>query len=259
MSTSCTVIIGAVELLEALRQGADDEGEVLEFGDHEPLKAIEAITSRRPNVIAVERLFAATSRGAALINRIKADPGLTESEIRVVSVDGTYRVSPRRTPVARPAPHAAKPAAPPAAAQTEVAIVETTPVPVAPAVEPPAAPQSLDYRGTRRSPRFRMVAGTEAQLDGTLVKIVDLSTHGAQLLCPMPLKPQQKVRMALADDLGNTRFSATVAWAFFEMPKGELPRYRAGVEFKDAEPRAVDAFCRRHVLKGSVEGARGKG
>src|SRR5918992_3770023 len=102
MTTPCTVIIGAIELLETLRECAAENTEVLEFGDHEPLKALEAITARRPKVIAVERLFAATSRGAALINRVKADPELTQAEIRVVSVDGTYRVSPRRKSV-RPA------------------------------------------------------------------------------------------------------------------------------------------------------------
>src|SRR3989337_2381221 len=98
MSRPCTVIVGAIELLEALRQSAAP-GEVLTFSDSEPLKALEAITTRQPNVIALERLFAATSRGAALINRIKADPALAGVEIRVVSVDGTYRVSRRRTPV----------------------------------------------------------------------------------------------------------------------------------------------------------------
>lgn len=92
-----------------------------------------------------------------------------------------------------------------------------------------------------------MVEGTEVQIDGALAKIVDLSTHGAQILCPTPLKPQQKVRMVLADDLGNVKVSATVAWASFEIPKG-VSRYRAGVEFKDAEPKAVDAFCKRHKV-----------
>src|SRR5262245_35641050 len=96
MSTPCSVVIGAAELLETIRQNVPDDSEVLTFSDMEPLKALEAITARRPQVIALERLFAATSRGAALINRIKADPSLTNAEIRVVSADGTYRVSPRR-------------------------------------------------------------------------------------------------------------------------------------------------------------------
>jgi hypothetical protein len=243
MSTPCTVIIGATELLETLRECAAENTEVLEFGDHEPLKALEAITARRPKVIAVERLFAATSRGAALINRVKADPDLTDAEIRVVSVDGTYRVSPRRK-AARPASKSRAPEPTPVAAIEVSAEPDQADEDVT-APESSEAAQNLDYRGTRRAPRFRMVEGTEVQVDGALAKIVDLSTHGAQILCTMPLKPQQKVRMVLADDLGNVKLSATVAWASFEIPKG-VSRYRAGVEFSDAEPKAVAAFCKRH-------------
>ena len=249
MSTPCTVIIGALELLDALQQSAASSGEVLTFSDSEPIKALEAISARKPDVISLERLFAATSRGAALINRIKADPALSASEIRVVSIDGTYRVSPRRT-VATPAPPAVV---------TTAATEAPSPVPVEIAIEPvetvedaPAAPlpaQNLDYRGTRRAPRIRMADGTEAQVDGALATVVDLSTYGAQILCPVPLKPQQIIRMVLADDLGMVKFAAAVAWAFFEIPKG-VSRYRAGIEFKDAESKAVDAFGKRHAKKG---------
>jgi hypothetical protein len=46
------------------------------------------------------------------------------------------------------------------------------------------------------------------------------------------------------------KFAATVAWAFFEIPKG-VSRYRAGIEFsKDAESKAVDAFRKRHARRG---------
>lgn len=228
MSTPCIVIIGALELLDALQQSVASTGEVLTFSDTEPLKAIEAITARKPDVISLERLFAATSRGASLINRIKADPALTACEIRVVSIDGTYRVSPRRN-----IPMSAPPAA----------------VPIAGPPAPPAPARNLDYRGTRRAPRVRMADGTEAQVDGALATVVDLSTYGAQILCPTPLKPQQKIRVVLADDLGMVKFAATVAWAFFEIPKG-VSRYRAGIEFTDAESKAVDAFGKRHAKKG---------
>jgi CHASE2 domain-containing sensor protein len=241
MSTPCTVIIGAAELLDALRESAAADGDVLAFSDSDALKALDEITARQPSVIGLERLFAATSRGAALINRIKADPALMHAEVRVLSVDGTYRVSPRRTRARRMA--SAPTVQEPASATTDVVIETVAP----PAAEAPAPAQNLDYRGTRRAPRFRMVEGTEMQVDGALAKIVDLSTHGAQILCPNPLKPQQKLRMVLADDLGNVKFSATVAWASFEIPKG-VPRYRAGVEFIDAEPKAVEAFCRRHRI-----------
>ncbi len=63
-----------------------------------------------------------------------------------------------------------------------------------------------------------MAEGTEAQVDGAMVTVVDLSRHGAQILCPIPLKPQQRVRMILGDDLGLAKFSASVAWASFEIP-----------------------------------------
>ena len=109
-------------------------------------------------------------------------------------------------------------------------------------------PQNLDYTGTRRARRFRMADGTEAQVDGAIATVVDLSTHGAQILCPVPLKPLQQVRMVLADDLGVVKFSASVAWAFFEIPKG-VSRYRAGMEFTNADGKAVDAFCKRHVSR----------
>lgn len=241
MATSCTVIIGARDIINALRESAGAEGEVLTFTDNEPLNAVEAITSRRPAVVVIERLFAATSRGAALIDRIKADPALTGVEIRVASVDGTYRISPRRNaaPAGHPEPRGS---AEPTIAEL-VTIVDDTD-----AAGPAATSDALDFRGTRRAQRFRLAEGTEAQIDGMLAIVVDLSTHGAQILCSTPLKPQQNMRMILADDLGVVKFAASVAWAFFEIPKG-VSRYRAGVEFKDADRKAVAAFCRRHMPK----------
>ena len=230
MSTPCNVIIGASESLEALREHIAENVEVLTFTDTEPMKAIEAIATRQPSIVALERLFAATSRGAALINRIKADPSLADIEIRVVSVDGTYRISPRRTATARDRE-------PQGAPEPAVIVMDT-----APAEE---AGRNLDYRGTRRASRFRMADGTEAQVDGAFATIVDLSTLGAQILCATPLKPQQRVRIIVGDDLGIVKCSASVAWASFEIPKG-VSRYRAGVEFSDAEASTIDAFCKRH-------------
>jgi PilZ domain len=226
MSEPCTVIIGAPSLLDALRQRVGAEGEVLTFGDNEALRALETITTRRPNVITFERLFAATSRGAALINRIKADPALQHVEIRVVSHDGSHsRVSPRR-------------------GKSKTQSASPAKGPTAPA---PPAPTPLDYRGTRRAQRYKMVAGTEVQVDGASAEIIDLSVIGAQILSPSTLRPQQRVRITLADDGGVVRINAAVAWASFEIPKS-TPRYRAGIEFTDAQAAAVEAFCKRHQL-----------
>lgn len=223
----CTVLIASRDLLPVLKErSTEPAAELLMFSDAEALRALEVITQRRPRVVTLERLFAATPRGAALINRIKADPTLNDAEIRVVAHDSDYtRVSPRRS----------------------VATVGVGPIaaPAAVVSEPPAV-TPLDYRGTRRAPRYRMSAGVSVFVDGNAAQLVDLSTMGAQVVSPASLRPNQRVRIALPDDIGQVRFNALVAWASFEIPPTVGPRYRAGLEFADADPLAVEGFIGRH-------------
>ena len=77
-------------MISPLREQLANEGELLTFSDSEPIQALQAILERRPELIVLERLFAATPRGAALINRIKNDPELAHAEIRVMSHTGDY-------------------------------------------------------------------------------------------------------------------------------------------------------------------------
>jgi hypothetical protein len=175
-------------------------------------------------------MFAATSRGAALINRIKADPSLNGCEIRIVAHDSDYaRVSPRRTtePASGSAPASA------------VAVAEAP----APAAAPP-----LDQRGTRRAPRVPMVDGVDMQVDGNPASIIDLSPLGAQVVSSTILKPNQRVRVSLPNGQRLARISAAVAWASFEIPKGG-PRYRAGIEFFDADQNAVTKLIEKKKKK----------
>jgi hypothetical protein len=213
----------------------DGGGELLAFTEADALRALDAITKRRPIVVALERQFAATPRGAALINRIKADPSLVESEIRVVSPDAEYtRVSPRRAPAGAPGDGPA----------TGGAATATAAAPAASQVAAPVQP--LDQRGTRRAPRYKVAGAVELLVDGNTAVLVDVSTVGAQVVTPAVLKPNQRIRMALSDEAGPIRFNASVAWAKFEIPPGSGPRYRAGIEFIDANTAAVDAYCSRH-------------
>jgi hypothetical protein len=95
----CVVLIGSADLLPALRERAgSSNGELLAFPHLDALAALQTITERKPQLVALERLFAMTSRGAALINRIKADPSLRDTEIRVLAHDSDYsRIVPRHT------------------------------------------------------------------------------------------------------------------------------------------------------------------
>jgi hypothetical protein len=235
---SCTVLIAAADLLPTLKQRTTDvNGEVLTFSDTEAIRALEVITTRRPSLVALERLFAATPRGVALINRIKADPALLQSEIRVISHDSDYsRVLPRQ-----PIPPGTAPAGVVATPAAQAAPASAPPVA---AVAVPSAP--LDQRGTRRAPRFRIVPQLEVMIDGNPATLIDLSVFGAQVVSASVLKPNQRVRMALNDDQMSVRINCSVAWASFEIPPKSGPRYRAGIEFVDADRTAVDAFCVRH-------------
>ena len=212
---SSTVLIAEPDHLTVLKERSEF-ADALAFSDAETPNALEAILTHKPSVVAIEKIFAAKSRGAALINRIKADPTLTSCEIRIVAHDSSYsRVSPRKGAAA--------------------AVAVADPPPTTPA--PP-----LDQRGTRRAPRFRIIEGIEVTIDGNPAMLIDLSVIGAQVVSAVLLKPNQRVRLSFAEGSKPIRFNAGVAWSAFELPKGEA-RYRAGIEFFDADADAVGRFC----------------
>jgi hypothetical protein len=207
---ACTVIIGPSEFLPGLRERAaalNGDGELLTFSDAEPLRALDTIGRRRPQLIALERLFAVTPRGVAMINRIKADAALRDSEIRVLEHNSDYsRVVPRLAAVP----------------------------------EPP-----LDQRGTRRAPRVRIADKVTVIVDAKIATLIDLSTVGAQVVSSAGLKPNQRTEVAFNDGVARVKCTATVVWTSFEMSDAG-PRYRAGLDFADPDESALDAYAQRH-------------
>jgi hypothetical protein len=217
------VLIASAERLPTFTSQRGDSGELLAFTDADALRALDAITSRRPALVVLDRTFASTPRGAALINRIKGDPSLKQTEIRVVSPEGeSPRVPPRR----------------PSDGSRDVA--------AGVAAAPPASPQLPQHRGTRRAPRFKMAGSIDARVDGHWAALVDVSTIGAQIISTVALKPNQRVRVVLSDTQGAVRCTAVVTWASLESRPQSGPRYRAGLEFLDANTAALDAYCSRH-------------
>jgi hypothetical protein len=228
------VVIAAPNLIAGLTERLRDEGELATFTDAEPIQALQVILETRPRLIVLERLFAATPRGAALINRIKNDPQLSGSEVRVMSHTGDYSRQVAKPP-AQPSAPAETPASAPAAAPGGAPVATQD------------APKQLDWHGTRRAPRHRLQRGVEIQLDGNPATVVDLSTIGAQVLSATILRPNQKVRVSIPVSETNARCRGTIAWAKFELPNPTAPPvYRAGVEFIDADGETVDRFADRH-------------
>jgi hypothetical protein len=221
------VVVAATNLLPSLRDRLADEGDLLTFADTEPIQALQAILEKKPDLIVLERLFAATPRGAALINRIKTDPHLANAEVRVMSHTGDYVRQ-----VAKP---------------SIVEAVTTAGGAGSPGGSVAVEPRQLDWHGTRRAPRVKIRSGVEIQLDGNPASVIDLSTCGAQVLSSTILRPNQKVRVSIPNEDFVMRFRGAVAWAKFELPQpASPPRYRAGVEFIDADAAAVDAFGARN-------------
>jgi hypothetical protein len=194
--------------------------ELVGFAAVDVLRALEAISLRRPSRVVLEQAFASTSRGTALVNRLRADPALRDLAVDVVS--------------------AASPAGTRPAAATAAS----------PAVVAPAGP--LDVRGTRQAPRTTMRDGLDIVVDGAAVRLVNLSVIGAQVVSAGVLKPNQKVRVSLVDESGSIRTSAIIVWASYELPRAGQPRaqYRAGLAFLDANAAAVGAFQERHARRG---------
>lgn len=212
MAAPRIVLIAAPELIPSLRDrlGESDE-DILTFADSEPLLALQAIAAGRPAVIALERLFAASPRGASLITRIKSDTTLDDCEIRILSHDTDYsRVSPRAPVPAPPKPprHRAKP---------------------------------LD-KGTRRAVRYRMRADVSMMLENRPAYVVDLSELGTQVVAHAALKPGQHVR-ALLDPGGiELELEGTVVWARVE-PGHDKHAWRAGIEFEAPDRPSIGRFC----------------
>ena len=228
-----SVVIAATNLMPGLRDRLSDEGDLLAFADTEPIQALQAILAHKPRLIVLERLFAATPRGAALINRIKTDIQLTHTEVRVMSHTGDYSRVVKQASVEAPA----------AAGGARESVA------VAPPVVADELPRQLDWHGTRRAPRYRIRKGVEIQLDGNGAFVVDLSVIGAQVVSPTILRPNQRVRISVPTDEFVMRFRGAIAWAKFELPNPtEAPRYRAGVEFLDADGAAMEEYCNRHKL-----------
>jgi hypothetical protein len=216
---SSIVVIGPAEALPALQERLDSGVELHTFTDAEALEALDHIIRTKPRIIALETEFSSTSRGTALINRIKDDPSLTGCEVRVVAHDAALnRVAVRRS-----------------SGQVVAAVV---------AVEDPQKP--LDQTGTRRATRVKVREGVEVLVDGNAATLIDISVVGVQVLSPKVLKPNQRVRLSLPDGRTMIRCSGSIAWAAFEMPKGLPPRYRAGIELTNADPVALDAYAAKH-------------
>jgi len=217
--SSRIVLIGPPDALPSLQERLDPSAEVQTFTDGEALEALDHIIRSKPALVALQDEFADSSRGLALINRIKDDTALDAVEVRIMARD---------------------------ASRNRVAVKRGGHGGGAVAVDEPPKP-ALDKTGTRRAPRISIKDGVEVAVDGNPAALVDLSRVGAQVVSPTVLKPNQRVRVTMADGKTSVKCAGAVAWAAFEMPKGLPTRYRAGIDWGlTAEAPAIDGFAEKN-------------
>ena len=212
------VLIGPADSLPGLQERLDPAAEIQTFTESEALEALDHIIRTKPVVVAMQDEFADSSRGQALINRIRDDKTLADVEVRVMAKNAAQnRVAVKR------GSHGGGAA---------VAVDE---------------PKVLDKAGTRRAPRIRIRDGVEVAVDNNPATLVDLSTVGAQVVSATVLKPNQRVRVSMGDGKAAVKCAGSIAWAAFEMPKGMPTRYRAGIDWGiTPEGPNVDAFSKKH-------------
>ena len=216
--SSSIVLIGPADAIPGLQSRLDPNAEVQSFTESEALEALDYIIRMKPGLIALQDDFSATSRGMALINRIKDDPNLSSCEVRVLARDAAQNRVAKRTGQG---------------GGSAVAVDEPKP--------------ALDVRGTRRAPRIRIKDGIEVAVDGNPAALIDLSTVGVQVVSATVLKPNQRVRVTIGEGKAAIRCSGAIAWAAFEMPKGMPTRYRAGIDFgTTADVDALGGFAKKH-------------
>ena len=112
-------------------------------------------------------------------------------------------------------------------------------------------PSGIDRRA---SVRIERVDWATARINGTPVKVVDLSVTGAQILSPTLLRLGGSVHVMLSRGGDLVQCDAGIVWGAFEIAQAAKAEttsfFRAGINFKDADRIALEQICfeRRKAL-----------
>jgi hypothetical protein len=185
------------------------------FPDCDALKALDAILAHPPRIVALDRAFVATARGAVLVARLKTAPHLKAIDVRVLAED-----------------------------QMNLPVILNAKNPCHEG-ELIKASHPIDYWGTRRAPRFTVSPDAGVTINGERGRLVNLSSTGAQVIAPGRLRPDETVRLALVDAMGELKLRAIVAWSSLESVDNVIS-YRAGMDFVEPDANALEVFCVRH-------------
>jgi PilZ domain len=111
------------------------------------------------------------------------------------------------------------------------------------------APEPPPYLRVRQARRVKIQDGADVAVDGAHSTLVDLSTHGAQVLSSRAIRPNCSVRLQLPSNSGALSCEARVVWVLVEQGQGaQNALYRAGVQFTDVDMSELESFFAQHGL-----------
>jgi hypothetical protein len=203
----CTVLIGSEPLVAAWNARAGKSSQVIPLVHTDVSHALETIGSKRPEVVVIEQAVATTGPGSTLMARLHTERFLRGIDVRLLAPDRAND------------------------------LMSSEPGDVHPQVWLTVLAEPLPARPMRRAERIKTGENEGALVDGTPVRLLDLSASGAQVYSTMVLRPQQRVKLVLSPERGSIKTTGVVAWSTFEM--APTPRYRAGIAFAAAIPGLV--------------------
>jgi hypothetical protein len=203
----CTVLIGSEPLVAAWNARAGKGSHVISLVHTDVSQALETIGTKRPEIVVIEQAVATTGPGSTLMARLHTERYTRGIEVRLL---------------------------PP---ERALDLMSSEPGDVHPQVWLTVLANPLPARPQRRAARIKTAENEAALVDGTPVRLLDLSASGAQVYSTIVLKPQQRVKFVLSPERGSIKTTGVVAWSIFEM--APTPRYRAGIAFAAAIPGLV--------------------
>ena len=201
-----TVLIATEDVLARWSSCATSSIDFLAFADTDAQQALHVIERRRPHVVVLEQLFAASTSGAALVNQLRSASDLAGLDIRILPAE-------RSAVLGASGPLNGR-------SLTSLAL-------------------PLRDGSTRRAPRIAMPSGAEVFVDGTRTALINVSAFGAQVLSTTILRPNQRVRIAINRNGGVSCTWAEVTWCAMELAQNTAA-YRAGVKFAQAKPEFLE-------------------
>jgi hypothetical protein len=106
---------------------------------------------------------------------------------------------------------------------------------------------------SRQASRIKVDGPAVVFIDGISSTLVDISSLGAQVLCPTTLRPNRSIRVVLQNEDGRVTCDARIVWARLESPTPVMgTQFRAGVQFVDIHRTVIEGFIARHRQSGPM-------